>query len=638
MNHSLIEREFETLFAASDQISLFAWENTTGWPIVYSTANAQTMLGYSESDFSERRICFLDKVYEADRNRVSEEINAALADPKVKSFTHQDYRMVRADGDIVWVSDTTVVIRDHNDQVLYLLGYVLDISSRKRLELRLQSERRYLNQVIDGARLASWSWDREHKQVRVNEHWLALVGDSEAQELISEAQWDRWVHPNDRAIRMRALVHHIEQKTEFYEAVYRIQDANNRSLYVLDRGQAVSCNEKGEVTRLSGILTDITLHKEAELAAQRNAEVRNRILASVSHEVRTPLHGIIGLASVLAREVKNPEHQRMLQTILQSGDDLIRAMSDVLDMTRNEHEQAPINLNVYEIAGIAQHVRDLFTERANQKALLFVCDILPGTPERAMFDRARVLQVLINLVDNAIKYTEQGYVRVYLGWSAPSVDSELVIRVEDSGRGIRDIERVWEMFVQEPDESASRQTGSGVGLSIVKSLIEAMQGRIEVESGVAQGSVFTVFLPSVAAMPTHKISTQTDNNDKIDFMRNRIALVVDDSDVNQLVLGQMLERLGLNFVSVSSGEEALSFLSKHHADIVFMDLRMSGLSGFETTEAIHAALDPPPVIIGLTAQAVAEIEEQAQQAGMTRCLSKPFLFSDIRDVITEHLG
>lgn len=631
MKRRFIDRDLEALFAASDQISLFAWENSPGWPVVYSTANAQRLLGYTAEDFIERRVRFLDKVHPADRVRVSKEIEDAIADRNARSFTHSDYRMIRADGEVIWVSDTTVIERNRDWQVEYLLGYLLDITSRKQLELSIQAERKYLNQVIDGARLSSWTWDCVTGQVRVNEHWLALVGDPDGQSHFSASQWLSWIHPEDRARRERAIRDHIAGVTEFYEAIYRIKTFEQNTLYVLDRGQAVNRNEHGDVTQVSGILTDITLHKEAELAAQRSAEVRTRILANVSHEVRTPLHGILGLASVLAREVANPEHQRMLRTIQDSGAYLLTALNDVLDLTRAEYGQIEVNIGVHDLKSIAQHIRDLFTERARGKGLLFVCDLLPDAPPRAMIDRARVLQVMINLVDNAIKYTDDGYVKVYLDWSSKQVDSELIIRVEDSGRGIRDIERVWDLFVQEPT-SADSSSGSGVGLNVVKNLIEALAGRVEVESGVAQGSVFTVYLPSVAAQAQE---VDAENMPAVTVKKSYRALIVDDSDVNQLVLGQMLERLGVEFVSVSSGEAALEFLRAHKADIVFMDVRMDGMTGIETTQAIRQDFEDSLYIVGLTAHALIEVEQECRNSGMNECLNKPFLMSDIREVL-EH--
>ncbi|RTE87049.1 MULTISPECIES: PAS domain-containing protein [Gammaproteobacteria] len=623
----LLDKDIEALFAASDLITLFIWENTEHWPINYCSDNAVKLLGYSKAELERGEIKFEDLVHPEDLKRVIGEVESAIENQSIRSFTHEDYRLFKRNGEVVWVADTTILERSENGEVEYLTGHIIDITERKQLELSLSAERNYLSRVITSARLASWDWDIKAGTVKFNENCQALLGVKEEQ--FSDQKWREWVHPHDIKNVETLVQEHLLGNSPYYNAVYRIVREDGTLLYVEDRGQVVRVDNSNQPAQMSGILTDISLHKKAELAAQEHAEMRGNILANVSHEIRTPLHGILGLASVLETEVRNPRQKQLLSTIRKSGDYLLQSLNDVLDLTRAEKGFLQINRSAEDVREIGQHLKDLFSESLKEKALTFKCEIDDNVPQNLEIDRVRLLQILINLVDNSIKYTPQGSITVTFSWKPRTQeDGDLEIKVKDTGVGIRDTERAWHLFEKE-SEGGTR--GSGVGLSIVQQLIQLLGGHVELMSSEEQGSEFHIYIPAQAS----KLDALEAVVERAGELRKASvrALIVDDSDVNQLVLGEMLESLGLEFISASNGNDALEVMSHIDVHIVFMDWHMHSLNGLETTRKIREKYGDKPFIIGLTANTLDSVKEQALSAGMNDLLTKPFTLNEIRNVV-----
>lgn len=623
----LLGKDVEALFAASELITLFVWENTEKWPIKYCSDNAYKLLGYPKDELENGHVRFEDKVHPEDLERVMGEVYAAVADTSVRAFTHKDYRLVRKDGDIVWVSDTTILERDNLGHVKYLAGHLVNITERKLLEITQTAERNYLAQVIEGAQLASWDWDLNSDQVRLNTQCQRLLQLESPQ--LTRSQWVSLIHPEDQENCESLLRDHIRGCTPFYEAVFRMFTPQGKTLYLEDRGQVIKLSNNQHPLQMSGILTDITPHKEAELAAQKNAELRTQVLTNVSHEIRTPLHGILGLASLLENEIENKRQRKLLSTIRESGDYLLKSLNDVLDLTRAEKGIVEVDRKAEDVSAICHHVRDLFSESLRQKGLKFTCELDEGLPQYLWLDKARILQILINLVDNSIKYTHQGGIYVSFSWIQQE-KSELLIRVADTGVGIKDVERVWKLFEKEHE---SNIRGSGVGLSVVKHLVTALGGKVKLNSGASKGTEFQVHIP---AEESHNEPLPDDKTPELE-MRSLNILIVDDSDVNQVVLGEMLASLGHSYISAYDGNDALDVIAQTDIDIVFMDWHMDELNGSQTTQKLREIYGDDQrsnlVIIGLTANALKEVKVEAIQVGMNDLLTKPFTLRDIKNAI-----
>lgn len=618
----IIAGELAELFSASDDVTLFVWEHSPGWPVLHCTDNVERLVGYQKAEFYSREVTFIDTVHPEDLARVSEEVLAGLRDRESSSFSHEDYRLLRKDGKEVWVADTTLVERDSHGEVRYLIGYMLDITARKSLELALLAERRHLQMVLEGTRLGSWDWAIQQDTLRVNQRWLAMYGLHSAGQELAMRAWEERVHPDDLQDWRRALQMHLQAQTPFYEHVYRMRHSRGHYLHVLDRGKVVEW-QGGQATRFAGTHTDISKQRQAELEARQAAKSRSLFLANMSHEIRTPLHGILGLASVLA-STELTEHQRqLLGTIQESGDYLVNTLNDAIDISRADQGKLVVKPDNQRTQSLLTHLSSLFKEQAARRGVDYTVSQTERVPEWLKLDKARFLQIAVNLVNNAFKFTKIGFIRVSLDWH----DNQLELKVSDSGVGIEDTERVWNVFEQESEESMYPKPGGGLGLGVVRSLVGLMNGDATVKSVPGEGSEFTIRLPVKAGQQALEKTTV---GARLPVYR---ILVIDDNDINQLIIGEMLSSLEQVYVATSSAEAGLQVLQTQEFDVVFMDIHMPELNGVEATRTIRRDALKQPYIIGLTANAMPTMREQALQAGMNDYLTKPFRLADIRQAL-----
>ena len=620
-----IAPDIAALFSASDDISLFVWEQSPRWPVLHCTNNVLELVGYSKEEFESRQITFLDTVHPEDADRVAQEAMDGVNNPRTSSFTHEDYRLLSKDGRVVWVADTTVIERDDDGSVRYLIGYMLNISARKNLELALLAERRHLQMVLEGTRLGSWDWNPQNNSLLVNQRWLSMYGYDHAEHEVSMRFWESLLHPDDRQAWHRALQMHLFADTPFYEHVYRMRHARGHYVHVLDRGKVVEWDSSRRALRFAGTHTDISKQKRAELEAREAARTRTVFMANMSHEIRTPLHGILGLASVLASTELDSYQRDLLNTMQESGEYLLNTLNDAIDISRADQGKLSIKIHSHESRALVKHLQALFNEQAKRRGIQYQVIAEDDLPEYLAIDKSRFLQIAVNLVNNAFKFTKIGFIRVKLSWASDM----LYLQVADSGVGIEDTERVWNIFEQESEESMHPKPGGGLGLGIVRSLVTIMEGKAAVESMPGEGSVFDIQLPAKASEVRRK---QAQQRHRLPVYR---ILVIDDNDVNQLILGEMLSKLDQVYVATSSAELGLEVLKQQEFDVVFMDIHMPELDGVEATRQVRSQTLKQPFIIGLTANAMPNMRERAMDAGMNAYLTKPFQLTDIQDVLRE---
>lgn len=629
-------QNLEQLINAGTGLTLFVWEDTELWPVRYVSDNVATVFGYSKAQFLNREVQFKYLIHEDDLARVNDEVELLTSGKTDYRLTHQDYRIRHRDGHYVWVTDTTVVKRDEQKGINVLFGYLIDITERKALELKLETERNRLSLLLDATRLGTWEWNPQTNETRFNERWAKMFG-YEPDELEKQVEtWSSRLHPDDYDRVWRAIKDHLDGITPFYESEHRILHRSGRWVYVLDRGRIIERDNQGRATRYAGTVTDVTEQKQAEIDARRVAHAKNVFLANMSHEVRTPLHGILGLASVLENTQVTDYQKRLLKTIKNSGDYLLNTLNDLLDLTRAEEGQLKIKLGTHSVERILQHVASLFEQRVSEKGLQFKLDISDQLPKQTIMDHTRIIQIISNLVSNAIKFTEQGQICLRARWLPETQRrGELEISVIDSGAGIRDTQRIWQLFEQEDDGLTRSQQGSGLGLAIVRNLVQLLSGTIQVDSEPGEGSCFTVCLPMsvhLGAAPNEQELSEL----PLPEIEKFAILVVDDNTINQMIVCEMLRTLGQQVDAVTSGAMAIERLGQTAYDAIFMDLHMPVMDGMETTRKIRQLTDvKQPHIFALTANAFPETRTQALHSGMDDYVTKPFVKEDLARVLTR---
>jgi len=483
---------------------------------------------------------------------------------------------------------------------------------------------------------------------RVNRAECRLLG-LPTVEMLGRPVWE-FVAPEEREAS-RAAVHRKlagQQPLVPFLRVYRRRDGRN---VVVEIHENLIRDVRGNIVGIRTALLDVTERQQAreQLEAQARelehanrelraalslarqaTELKSRFLANVSHEIRTPMHGILGMTELLLATPLDEQQRTYARAVMESGEALLELINDLLDISKIEAGRMHLEHSPFDPGALARSVADLLRVRATAKGLELNCWLDPKLPPRLLGDAGRLRQVLLNLVGNAVKFTERGQVRLRALVQAESPDkTTLHFSVEDTGIGIDPEQQtlLFESFVQGDGSSSRKYGGTGLGLTISKQLVEMMGGRIGVDSQPGRGSTFwfTVELdkaPAEAAEPEPD-RTRTANLPE-PAQRCRI-LLAEDNAINQKIALKILSQAGFQVEAVNNGAEAVQALQKSSYDLVLMDVQMPGMDGLEATERIRrleAGRRRTP-IIALTANAMAGDRERCLAAGMDDYLSKP---------------
>jgi signal transduction histidine kinase/CheY-like chemotaxis protein/HPt (histidine-containing phosphotransfer) domain-containing protein len=413
--------------------------------------------------------------------------------------------------------------------------------------------------------------------------------------------------------------------------------ADGRELWLGQKVQPVF--ENGEIAGYHGLARDVTLRKQlkdelvlARDAALQSAQLKSQFLATMSHEIRTPMNGVIGMLGLLLETELSHEQREIATTVQTSADSLLTIINDILDYSKIESGKLIFERNEFDLVEVIDGSVDLLAEQARAKSLYIAVIIEQDVPTHLRGDAGRLRQVLINLIGNAVKFTNAGAIVVSVTVDGES-EAAAVLRVtiSDTGIGIEPetVERLFRPFVQADGSMARRFGGTGLGLAICKQLVEQMNGTIGVDSEPGRGSTFWF---------TAELEKQPQIDDEMPLLdgspriltappaqpRMRV-LVAEDNRVNQKVVVSQLHKLGHTAVAVGNGLEALAALDDIDYDAVLMDCQMPEMDGYEAAAIIRGRRRTRKLpIIAMTAHAMAGDRERCLAAGMDDYITKPF--------------
>ncbi|AOT10897.1 hybrid sensor histidine kinase/response regulator [Pseudoalteromonas luteoviolacea] len=377
--------------------------------------------------------------------------------------------------------------------------------------------------------------------------------------------------------------------------------------------------------------------EQAMHAAELAVSAKSRFLANMSHEIRTPMNGILGTIQLLEQESNFSEDQKQLLKLANvSGSNLLTLINDILDISKLEQGQISLYAEPFELKGTIEHLIQLTQTRSHSKPIYITYTIAPNTPLEIASDQHRLQQVLLNLLNNAYKFTAQGEISVFIQLN-PKDNQQLLFTIKDSGIGIKSDQKdkIFDPFCQEDDSTTKRFGGTGLGLSICKQLVSLAGGIIFCESAPNEGATFTFTWPY---SPCCLIEQSRSEQDQCTRLSGHI-LLAEDNAINQVVISAMLEKLGLRVDVAKDGEQALEKVNQDYFDLILMDVHMPKMDGIEATKQLRAHPKySQMIIIAITANVFLEDIATYYSAGMDDFIAKPVEMTKLESILSKWLG
>jgi PAS domain S-box-containing protein len=558
---------------------------------------------------------------------------------------------IRKDGSRFPAVVSVTALRDAQNAIIGYLLIGTDNTARKlveaeqrKLDQRLRDQQFYTRSLIESNIDALMTTDPAGIITDVNKQMEALTGCTR-DELIG-APFKSYFTDPERAEAGIKLVLSARKVTD-YELTACARDGkqtvvsyNATTFY--DRGRTLQgvFAAARDVTERKRVEVEL---QQAKALAETASQTKSDFLASMSHEIRTPMNAIIGIADLLAKTPLSPEQDKYVQIFRRAGDNLLHLINDILDLSKVEASQLELERTRFSLNDLLGKVTEMVAIRAHEKELALVCEIAPEVPRDLIGDPTRLRQVLLNLLGNALKFTESGEVALRVtSDSDASISSVLRFTISDTGIGIADekLAAVFERFTQADSSTTRRYGGSGLGLTISKRLVELMGGRISVESRVGQGSVFSFAVPlEIWAGATRPAMVSVGSVPELPLPELHILLVEDSTD-NRTITVAYLQTTPYRVEIAENGAIAFDKFSAGRYDLVLMDRQMPVMDGLAATRAIRAWEQanqrPPTPIIALTASALKGDREKFVAAGCTAYLTKPIKQDVLLQAIKEY--
>jgi len=390
----------------------------------------------------------------------------------------------------------------------------------------------------------------------------------------------------------------------------------------------------------------LALNKDLERArkeADDANKAKSEFLANMSHEIRTPMNAILGFTELLGKKILGDEQKRWLQSISSSGKTLLSLINDILDLSKIEAGRMVLDYRPVNPRSIFNDIINIFKTKCEKKQLTFETEVASDLNESLVLDETRLRQILFNIVGNAVKFTEKGYIHLSVRqqYSKPDKSAlDLIFSVEDTGIGIREDQQkiIFDAFRQQVGQSHAQFGGTGLGLAITRRLVEMMGGQIQLESAYGKGSTFSILLKDVAvASVVPKMTRPVLELADIQFVPATI-LSVDDVETNRLLLKDFLAPYSLEIVEAENGAQAIEMARKKRPQLIFMDMKMPVMDGYTATRHIKADEELASIpVIALTASVMKDNLHEIEDAGCNDLLQKPVGSEDVIHMLMKYL-
>jgi PAS domain S-box-containing protein len=540
---------------------------------------------------------------------------------------------------------------DAEDEFFGFTGITKDVTHEKEGFGDIEKAMHYFRYFAEKTNAVFWARNQSFdKQIYISPAYEKIWGRHRDEIYLDPSAWFDTVHPDDREEFINNDRFHEMERQGFdarFVRRYRIVLPNGEVKWIKDISFPIQ-NERNVFIGFAGVAEDVTkevLHERELCEAKDRAEVANNaksdFLAMISHEIRTPLNAILGMADILQTKGLAPDVQESVDIIASAGNDLLALVGDILDFARLEAGKLTFNQQPFDIADLFTHILQGMKYLTHGKNVALSLTVEPHMPTTVIGDQKRVRQVLVNLISNAVKFTNLGSVSVSVK-CIESLNGKAIfaITVEDTGIGIEQskLETIFEKFSQIDSIYQRKYSGIGLGLSITKELVRGMGGDISVKSEFGKGSAFkfTLNLP-LQGVDERRLDLEN-NVAHVDSHFDMRILLVEDNHINQKIATIMLQDLGCHVEIANNGREVLDQESQLlDYDLIFMDVGLPDMSGFDIAAEIRRrpAFKELP-IIAMTAHILERDREQATLAGMDGMVAKPISYERIREVLARY--
>ncbi len=550
------------------------------------------------------------------------------------------------DGSLYWVDTTVIGLFSSRGKLQQYIAIRTDISERKKAEHVLQEREQQFSSLVHNIPGTFYQYKRDKGwSVKfITAEIEQLSGFSVADFMAKKSCFEQLTHPDDQ----QQVIAHVEKaiaEHKPYAMEYRIIHRNLSLRWVQEKGVPIF-DEHGELLYLQGAMFDITENKQVELElieakqlAEQASHFKSDFLSNMSHEIRTPMNAIIGLGYLVLKTDLNPQQQDYIHKIQNAGQSLLTIINDILDFSKIEAGKLHLESVSFQLDPLFDNLADLFRFSSEEKGVELIFDIHANVPNNLIGDPTRLAQVLTNLCSNALKFTEQGEIKISVE-RVKLTAKKVVLRfsVQDTGSGIpkNQQSKLFDSFSQADSSTTRLHGGTGLGLAICKELVTLMHGEIGLESEVGVGSEFYFFAEFGCEIQTESYGYSLQPN-----MRGLRVLVVDDNATARQVLCDQLASLSFKVTTVNSATEAYAVLQTGSRvfDLILIDWSMPEINGLEAVKYIKSQLhlSAIPAIIMVTAYAQNQIVQEAEAIGLDGFVVKPVTSSTLFDAIINAL-